>query len=276
MDNLFFFTDVHGDWELYQAAKQFCLQAPQSTIVYGGDACDRGHDGFRIMIDLLNTPQIIYLMGNHEEMFVWGTGLLSTIIKSDITTADEVQSLFNNIQDKNFPIYAENGCLPTLKDWILCGCDKQIVSLIKELPLTYSYNNIDFCHAGGRFATFQRVAVEKKMAREKDKEEVLWDRKYWSLGWENDRICIHGHTPTPFLPAVVYGRDKSIENIHPCIWGELLGQKAIRGGKKIDMDAGTPSTHKLFVLNCLTGEVTGFLKDITTKTVSQFQQYKLF
>ena len=45
-------------------------QDPECTIVYGGDAADRGPDGYRIIKELLNDPQIIYIYGNHEDLFI--------------------------------------------------------------------------------------------------------------------------------------------------------------------------------------------------------------
>ena len=39
MHDVFYFTDVHGCYDLYRAAMNYCLeQDPECTIIYGGDA----------------------------------------------------------------------------------------------------------------------------------------------------------------------------------------------------------------------------------------------
>ena len=71
MHDIFYFTDVHGQLDLFQTMRDWCLkQDPECTIVYGGDACDRGDFGYDIMQAILDDPQMIYIRGNHEDMFL--------------------------------------------------------------------------------------------------------------------------------------------------------------------------------------------------------------
>ena len=50
MHDIFFFTDIHGMYDLYRAIMDFCNeQDPEAMIIFGGDACDRGKDGYKIM-----------------------------------------------------------------------------------------------------------------------------------------------------------------------------------------------------------------------------------
>ena len=74
MREVFFFTDIHGNKRLFDFLRKWCYeQDSECTIIYGGDAADRGEDGFYIMNELLNDPHIIYLYGNHEDLFVKAT-----------------------------------------------------------------------------------------------------------------------------------------------------------------------------------------------------------
>ena len=71
MRNIYFFTDIHGNKRLFDFLRNWCYEQDfECTIIYGGDAADRGEDGFYIMNELLNDPYIIYLYGNHEDLFV--------------------------------------------------------------------------------------------------------------------------------------------------------------------------------------------------------------
>lgn len=71
MHDIFYFTDIHGMYDLYRAIMDYCNeQDPEAMIIFGGDACDRGKDGYKIMKELLDNPQVLYLKGNHEDLFV--------------------------------------------------------------------------------------------------------------------------------------------------------------------------------------------------------------
>ena len=68
---VFYFTDVHGQLDLFHAMLNWCAcQDSEYHLIYGGDAADRGEYGYQIMKELLNNPRVTYLYGNHEDLFV--------------------------------------------------------------------------------------------------------------------------------------------------------------------------------------------------------------
>ena len=104
-----------------------------------------------------------------------------------------------------------------------------------------------------------RVATAEYNNESSDISDVrflIWDRNYLAQGWETGRICILGHTPTPYLAAKYYGKDKSIANAHPCSYIGQLDDKYT--GRKIAMDTGAFASGKLYVLNVLTMQAQGF------------------
>ena len=273
MRNVFFFTDIHGEKLLFDTMYNWCYQQdPDCTIVYGGDAADRGSDGFYIMNKLLNDPQVIYLYGNHEDLFVKAAdAIIGTyasndkdyeyIHNCDADMADKVLRNMNAHYNEDVRLHIYNGGEPTLKAWLMNGADEEFIDNIRNLPRTFSYENMDFCHAGSTYKTFKSIAnaeYYKSPLPWYDENTLIWDRDLLALGWETNRIGVHGHTPTIYLSAGIYGRDKSLTNIHPCSWYDRMGARHIRGGMKIDMDVATAYSGRAFVLNCLTLEVQGF------------------
>lgn len=270
MHDVFYFTDIHGEWELYKMMYDWCIkQDNECTIIFGGDAADRGKDGYKIIKHLLFTPQIVYLKGNHEDLFVNAAKELLTYNSSiihQIHNADDARAIiYRTIDNYNnhTALHVYNGGMDTLIDWILDKAPTSIIDTLDNLYITYAYNNIDFCHAGGSPKAFQSVSnAEYKLMpiRAYDIKTCLWDRNCWSLGWEKDRICVHGHTPTIYLPSRFYGStDKSEKTIHPVAW---IGNSAPQyDGWKIDMDTGATFTGRAYVLNILTMRVYGFQKD---------------
>lgn len=273
MHDVFFFTDIHGNKRLFDFLRKWCYeQDSECTIIYGGDAADRGEDGFYIMNELLNDPHIIYLYGNHEDLFVKAADAIigayasndkdyEYIHSCDADMADKVLRNMNAHYNENVRLHDYNGGTSTLKDWLINGADEDFVDNIRNLSRTFSYENIDFCHAGGSYRAFEVVAkaeYENKPRPYYEENILIWDRDCIPLGWETERICVHGHTPTVYLPAGIYGRDKSLINIHPCSWYDRMGAKEKRGGMKIDMDTGAVFSDRAFVLNCLTMKTYGF------------------
>ena len=263
MHDIFYFTDVHGCYDLYRAAMNYCLeQDPECTIIYGGDACDRGKDGYKIMQELLDNPQVIYLKGNHEDLFVHAAWFIKRDYNGKLDQNSILDYLYAcNVNDFNYEVqlHIYNGGFNTLFNWMLDGMPMDFVDRINKLPLTFSTDTQDFCHAGGRYKEFETVARDEYEEQLIDKDDfmmLVWDRNYLGQGWKNGRTCIFGHTPTLYLPAKYYGKDKSLENIHPCAYNATLDDKWT--GRKIDMDTGAFASGRLYVLNCLTMKAQGF------------------
>lgn len=268
MHDIFYFTDVHGMYNLYRAAIDYCLeQDPECSIIYGGDACDRGKDGYKIMKELLDNPQVLYLKGNHEDLFVHAAWAIQKIYKGSLESYNISNFLYTqeikDTGDKAIQIHLYNGGYYTLYEWMMDGMPDEFVQRINKLPATFSYEDLDFCHAGGRFTEFQNAADSEYHNEFIDKDDlnmILWDRNYLSQGWATTRTCIFGHTATIHLASKYYGKDKSMDAIHPCSY---IGQLDDRWtGRKIDMDTGTAHSKKLYVLNCLTMKAQGFKEGI--------------
>ena len=271
MHDIFFFTDIHGCYDLYRAAMTYCFeQDPECTIIFGGDACDRGKNGYKIMKDLLNNPQVIYLKGNHEDLFVKAAQFIMNDYREKLDDDYIWTYLYNcemsDFANKEVLLHLYNGGYTTLHDWMIDGMSKDFVDRIDNLPITFTYNDIDFCHAGGRYKEFQKVSrdeYDELPIVPDDFMMLVWDRNYLGQGWAPDRTCIFGHTPTPYLAAKYYGQDKSLANVHPCAYTGLLDERF--NGRKIDMDTGAVASGRLYVLNCLTLQAQGFYdKNIVT------------
>ena len=277
---VYFFTDIHGHYPLFRAIIDWC---GESTIIYGGDAADRGENGYKIIKELLANPNVVYLYGNHEELFINAAdSIIGAYASSDeaydfLTSCDINQTsvILNEVRYKKeeVTLHIYNGGISTLKDWLLDKANLDIIDKLRFLPRAYSYKNLDFCHAGSVYSTFSDYMTDP-IKNKYLEHYLIWDRDMIPFGWEKDRIAVFGHTPTLYLPDKIYGRDKNIQNIHPCMWGELLGAKEKRGGYKIDMDTGAYASNKSFVLNCDTLQTYCFTYDEQTQQVT-ITEYEL-
>lgn len=279
MHDIYVFSDIHGVWDLYKAIMDYCHeQDPEATIVYCGDACDRWVDGYRIMKDLLDNPYVIYLKGNHEDLFVQAAREIKRKFDFENIEKDRVKTVLSSCKNFDYKYAAiqdslYNGGMSTLLDWIMDDMPMNFVDRIERLPLTFSTDTCDFCHAAGIYKTFKKAAdaeYDEKEVEEYTSNSLLWSRTAFEYGWAPNRTVIFGHTPVPYLlDDLRVKRDK--DNIlQP--YKYVGTADPVMTGAKIDMDTGAAFTGIAYVLNVLTMQAQGFkLKDKQVKKIEMIQ-----
>lgn len=294
MRNVFFFTDLHGQRNLFHAMYNWCMrQDPECAIVYGGDAADRGNYGYEMMRELLNAPNVIYLMGNHEDMFVnacdeiIGHCAMNDELYSQLhsrPSREQAEQLVNQWAGQDTRLACYNGGFSTLVDWIMDGADEDFVDQIRVLPLTLRYENFDFCHSActpNVFETVNNAERDGIPVPSYAESDILWDRQSLNLGWTNERYVFFGHTPTVHLDSRI-NHCMSESESRPCAWQSLnSSNRAKNNGWKIDMDTAAIWTGRSYVINCNTLTVYGFYdpatngKEITQSIDNPFESYRI-
>ena len=219
---VFAVADLHGNGEMWVQVRSFLKR--EDTLYVLGDAADRGPNGWAIIKDILETPNIKYLLGNHDVM------LLDTFVED-----------FDGFGSHAYWNY--NGSFPTYTD---IQEDKNADKYLKELagmPYYYRYENtkgdiIHLTHAG--FDPDREIS---------ELNDLVWDRshlvtKEWR-GADNE-YCVFGHTPVPNF------REGAVE-VKDCT-------ALLCGGHKIDIDSGCFATDELPILNLDTLEVERICK----------------
>jgi serine/threonine protein phosphatase 1 len=178
-------TDLHGNYNLWEQIKAFLKE--DDTLIFLGDAIDRGDRGFEIFMEMLEHPQVVYLKGNHEDIMYE--------VFHDIGP-DRGKML------KNWTL-KDNGGRETLNNIKTLGLDfdtkMKYIDKVNELPYFAEYENahgIKFLlsHAGytpGRFWDNQdRWTKEQK---------AIWSRSHFNFPWPKEGygnvVIVHGHTP---------------------------------------------------------------------------------
>ena len=268
MHDIFYFTDIHGMYDLYRAIMDWCNeQDPEATIIFGGDACDRGDRGYEIMKELLNNPKVVYLKGNHEDIFCKAAREIKKKFNFKNPTSKNVRQKLNHTltyDDDYMAIQLSivNGGLKTLADWVIDGMPMELIEKIEHLPLTFSTYTCDFCHAAGTYDVFAAGAnaeYNEKKVNEDIANNLIWNRSDLSEGWTQGRVAIFGHTPIPYVCEELKKIWPKDEEITP-----ILYSKDKVSGWKLAMDTGAPFLGISYVLNVLTMEAHGF-KDTDIK-----------
>lgn len=218
-------SDLHGNYELFLAI----LDAinPKDTVYFLGDACDRGPDGYDLMKSIWQEPNWIYLMGNHEDMFL-----------------DAVDDYIHNgcWMYESYAFSVRNGGFSTLSAWEYDGeAERQMwYRRFSKLPMSAEYINtkeqrIFLCHCG--FTPVMNKHT-KKIEMYQSAYRLLWDRDHmsdyrWPAHMENIYV-VHGHTPI----------QSQVHN-YTVDQGPLFYQ----GLHKIDIDCASYTTNAALIFN---------------------------
>lgn len=238
-------ADWHGCYWAWEKVKSF-LQ-PNDKLYFLGDAIDRGPDGWQIIKELLNNPQIIYLKGNHEDL----------MIKALHGNNLSIQTFTNEIQT-----WYWNGGEVTHNNLIKDNDINKIIYLkkIQQLPFCCIYHSpvghsILLSHAG--CGSFEEGSMW-------DEEHFLWDRTHYmfynSYDGNDNEFIVHGHTPIELMIDEQIKWSKKYHDELPAIYS---GQGAYFYGQghKINIDTGTVWNHNTVLLNLDTFEEIIFKKE---------------
>ena len=179
-------TDLHGMYNLWQQIKEYLHET--DTLYFLGDACDRGDDGLKIIRELLQDPRVIYLKGNHEDIF--------TIVAPELMEG----------RYENYSWWTMNGGVQTIKDFLNLEEPSQrwFLKKLENLPETATYINksgqeIFLCHAGTR-----PDMTKRELQLMGIKDPYIWDRKHLHAPWPQDekydnKYIVHGHSPVQYV-----------------------------------------------------------------------------
>ena len=88
-------SDIHGCYDKYRELLRVIQLQPDDTLYVLGDVIDRGPDGFKILLDMAQRPNVVGLLGNHEAMAIQALpGIMRNVqqIRKTALTRDETGS----------------------------------------------------------------------------------------------------------------------------------------------------------------------------------------
>lgn len=247
MGGTYVFSDIHGMWNLYEQIKAH-LNAEGRKAIFLGDACDRGEHGYMIMKDMLQNDNILYIKGNHEDIFVQAArAIMKNIIEEDKKPSEWCNDqcirdlIYSGVfYDEAVNLHLNNGGFATLYNWLADGASMTFVNAIDKLPTcieltSNSGKKYTFCHAG-------TLNKEKN-----DISSRIWSREHFFEEWKGG-ILVHGHTPCQYLVKRLgqYSRP----NIICPVW--------YANGTKIDMDTSCFSTNIIYIMDIESMEMIRF------------------
>lgn len=193
-------SDIHGHYAEYQKMLSL-IDFKQDDMLYVlGDNIDRGPEPMKVLLDLMNRPNVVCLAGNHCVMACECLRFLM----NEIT--EESLKDFDEDKFEMLLAWQENGGSSTLTDFRALKKEQQVAVLnfIGEFDV---YEEVfvggqDFVlvHAGlGNFD-------EKREIWDYELDELVWYRPDFDKAYFKDKILVVGHTPTLLMESKIQHR----------------------------------------------------------------------
>lgn len=211
-------SDIHGALDRFHAMLDQIHFSEDDTLYIIGDVVDRGPNGITLLQEIMRTPNMVMMLGNHEYM-------MSQYMSPEATEID-------------FRRWNKNGNAPTLEEYHALTEEKQqeILSFIRELP-----TNMELTVNGKNYYLIHGFPGENV-------HDKVWNRP--TMESENpipDCCLIIGHTPVRSLTVPKEERDAFTEDL--MARGEHI--HIYHGNGFIDIDCGCGHDYYGNALSCL-------------------------
>ncbi len=189
-------SDLHGHYDIFEHLLKKVNFSDQDRLYMLGDAIDRGPDGIKILQRVMNTPNMRFLIGNHEFMMLNSVpedGSMPEDIEM-IMGRSAVNWLFNN-----------GGIITCKKYAELKRSERQILlEWLRNCLLTtvVHINDTDFCLTHTCFAK-KLIDVPYKFHEYRQANNIVWNTPYRRDVWADPAMYyemkpwkfIIGHVP---------------------------------------------------------------------------------
>ena len=190
-------SDIHGCYDLYLDLLKRISFSESDTLFFLGDAADRGPDGIDVMKDLMRRPNVICLLGNHEDMFrrtarAWGK-------KLSWSEGIDWNRTFVNWTERN------GGAVTWASYLALPEEERQeLLAWMQGLPCWYeiAVNGRAFLLAHAGVGAYRR---EKDPAN-CELFDFIWERMDYDRVYYLNKLLVTGHTPTAIIDPNSLGR----------------------------------------------------------------------
>ncbi len=187
--------DIHGEYEQLRTLLQKMNFSEEDRLYILGDVVDRGKHPIKALQFLMQLPNCVCLIGNHEVMAIKCLRLLS-----------------NEITEKFIDSLKEQDMLYLL-DWMENGAD----STINEFQQLSKEEREDVIHFMGEFIAYEELCINGQKyilahaglgdnhghlttpLEELTLEDFVWYRADYDIPYYDDTIVITGHTPTQYI-----------------------------------------------------------------------------
>lgn len=182
--------DIHGEYGAFVDLLEQIQLKETDTLYILGDILDRGSHPIKVLLKLMEMPNVICLVGNHELMALECLEFLMKEV-TDVSI-DEIDSKTLD----NLVTWQYNGSKTTIDEFRSLSREMQqeVLYFIKEFSIyeEVSVNGKDYLLVHGGLGNYW----PGKDIDEYSLKELIWDRAEYDITYFEDVYVVTGHTPT--------------------------------------------------------------------------------
>lgn len=211
---IYVMSDLHGCYDKYQKMLETIKLSENDTLYILGDIVDRGEDGIRILCDMMERPNVVALLGNHD----YAAYTMFRYLDSDQKPEWYEEAKKDWLQD---------GGEPTEKAFLKLSLEKQreILEYIEEFQL---YETIS---VGGDIFLLSHAGIENfvegKPLYQYGLADFIVGRLDYDKVYSQKFYLVSGHTPTccvdKFFDGKIMKKNRHIAIDCGAVFGRPLG-----------------------------------------------------
>ena len=206
---IYVISDIHGQYDMFMELVDKIKLKGTDTLYVLGDVLDRGPHPIKTIRKLMEMPNAICLVGNHEIMALECLEFLMKEI-TDMSLEELDEKMLDNLVTWQY-----NGSKSTIDEFRKLDSEtkKAVIDFIKDflIYVEVSVNDKDYLlvHAGlGNFSA-------EKNIEDYSLHELIWAWADYDVRYFEDTYVITGHTPTQTIkdnphPGYIYRNNNHI------------------------------------------------------------------
>lgn len=188
-------SDIHGYYDQFIELLELIQLNDDDTLYVLGDVVDRGPNPIKTLLKLMEMPNAVCIVGNHELMALDGLRFLNTQITTESVDSIDAELLGNLID------WQRNGSETTIDEFKQLNQEmrREVLSFIMEFSmyeeLSVNRQKYLLVHAGlGDYSP-------EKQIEDYSLKNLVWDGADYDTQYFKDTIVITGHTPTQLIES---------------------------------------------------------------------------
>lgn len=202
-------SDIHGQYGMFIELLDKIQLQDTDTLYILGDILDRGPHPIKTLMKLMEMPNAICMVGNHELMALECLEFLMNEI-TDMSIEELDEKMLNNLVTWQY-----NGSKSTIDEFRQLDSETRqaVIDFIKDFLIyeEISLNDKKYLlvHAGlGNYSPDKDI-------EDYSLHELIWERADYDVQYFEDTYVITGHTPTQTIedilhPGYIYRRNNNI------------------------------------------------------------------
>ena len=202
-------SDIHGQYDMFmEILKKIDLKDTDMLYVLG-DVLDRGPHPIKVLLKLMEMPNAICIVGNHEYMAV---ECLSFLLKE--VTDRSLEELDIKTLD-NLVTWQYNGAKTTIDEFreLSAEMQEEVIEFLKDFSiyeeLRAKGKEYLLVHAGlGNFEPGKDI-------EDYSLYDLIWQRADYERTYYDNKVVVTGHTPTQMIednpnPGYIYKKNNHL------------------------------------------------------------------